>query len=95
MTFAPRHSGLTWLHAIAWPVDQVVLDGELYQGTGMDGIDSVLRAREGDGGDLALAVFDVLEHAILQLVSHGSVEVTFGVCADCGTGRAVTRRRPG
>jgi ATP-dependent DNA ligase len=55
-----QHRGLAWLTRVRWPVDHAILDGELFQGNGADGIDSVLAARTRDGGDLALAVFDLL-----------------------------------
>jgi ATP-dependent DNA ligase len=41
-------------------VPEVVLDGELCAGNGMDGIQSVLEARGRLTGDTSLVVFDVL-----------------------------------
>jgi ATP-dependent DNA ligase len=55
-----QHRGLAWLAGIRWPVDHAIFDGELFQGNGADGIDSVLTARTRDGADLAVALFDVL-----------------------------------
>jgi ATP-dependent DNA ligase len=41
-------------------MDAGILDGELFQGTGSDGVDSVFAARSGRGQDLAFAAFDLL-----------------------------------
>jgi bifunctional non-homologous end joining protein LigD len=54
------YKGLGWLRDARWPVQSAILDGELFQGNGADGVERVLAARHGDGQDLALAVFDVL-----------------------------------
>jgi ATP-dependent DNA ligase len=55
-----HYRGLGWLRDTRWPVKSAILDGELFQGNGVDGIERVLAARNGDGQDLAFAVFDVL-----------------------------------
>jgi ATP-dependent DNA ligase len=44
-----RHRGLHWLRDVRWPVQAAVLDGELYSGDGMDGIDGILLARQQPG----------------------------------------------
>jgi ATP-dependent DNA ligase len=54
------HRGLGWLPDVRWPVKSAILDGELFQGNGADGIESLLAARNRDGQDVALAMFDVL-----------------------------------
>jgi ATP-dependent DNA ligase len=55
------YPGLAWLRDVTWPVDQVVLDGELCAATGMEGILGVSEAREQRGEPLAFLAFDVLE----------------------------------
>jgi ATP-dependent DNA ligase len=55
-----QHRGLGWLGDVRWPVDQAVLDGELFAGEGIEGVDAVLAARGRGGGAVAFAAFDVL-----------------------------------
>ena len=58
-----RHRGLRWLRDVRWPVEGAVIDGELYSGDGMDGIDGILTARQQAGSPVTFAAFDVLEVA--------------------------------
>lgn len=53
--------GLAGLRDIRWPAGAAVLDGELFSGTGMDGIDAILTARQRDGRDIAFGAFDLLQ----------------------------------
>jgi ATP-dependent DNA ligase len=55
-----RHRGLRWLRDVRWPVEQAVIDGELYSGDGAEGIDAILTARQQTGGNVTFAAFDVL-----------------------------------
>jgi hypothetical protein len=43
------------------PMREAVLDGEPFSGTGMNGIDGILTARQRVGGDVSFLAFDLLQ----------------------------------
>src|SRR5262245_15175513 len=55
-----RHTGMTWLQAVRWPVADAILDGEAVVGEGSEGIQAVFEARNRADGAMAFAAFDLL-----------------------------------